>query len=124
MPLRSTLTRCAIAVAGGALVALSATGTAVADDDWDPDRNNHDKHRFYQGQVIARGGLLLRSAPNRSRGSEVLRVAAFGEIVDIFCKTPGESVDGNPLWYLLADGTWAWGSARYIDNIGRAPHWC
>jgi hypothetical protein len=77
---------------------------------------------LYQGRVTARGGLALRSAP--TRGSQLIRVARQGEIVSIFCKTPGETVDGNPLWYLLTDGTWAWGAARYIDNIGPAPRWC
>ncbi|NEA51883.1 SH3 domain-containing protein, partial [Streptomyces sp. SID10815] len=78
--------------------------------------------RFYRGRVTARGGLALRSRPDR--GSRVLRVARPGEVVWIYCKTPGQSVQGNNVWYLLADGTWAWGSARYIDNIGPAPRWC
>ncbi|ANH93408.1 MULTISPECIES: SH3 domain-containing protein [unclassified Streptomyces] len=78
--------------------------------------------RFYRGRVTARGGLALRSRPDR--GSQVLRVARQGETVWIYCKTNGANVDGNHLWYLLADGTWAWGSARYIDNVGPAPRWC
>jgi uncharacterized protein YgiM (DUF1202 family) len=77
--------------------------------------------RFYKGVVTART-LALRSAPNR--GSQIIRYAHKGDIVKIFCKTGGETVDGNPLWYLLPDGTWAWGSARYIDNIGPTPRWC
>ncbi|MFF0136129.1 SH3 domain-containing protein [Streptomyces sp. NPDC005227] len=81
-----------------------------------------DNPRRYKGRITARGGLALRSAPNR--GSQLIRVARQGEIVSIFCKTPGQRVDGNPLWYLLTDGTWAWGPARYIDNIGPAPRWC
>ncbi|WP_443045645.1 SH3 domain-containing protein [Streptomyces sp. HUCO-GS316] len=64
----------------------------------------------------------MRSAPNR--GGQIIRYAERGEVVSIFCKTPGENIDGNPLWYLLTDGTWAWGAARYIDNIGAAPRWC
>ncbi|MEV8068231.1 SH3 domain-containing protein, partial [Streptomyces sp. NPDC085995] len=78
--------------------------------------------RFYRGRVTARGGLALHSRPDR--GSQVLRVARQGEDVWIYCKTPGQNVQGNNLWYLLADGTWAWGAARYIDNIGPAPRWC
>ncbi|MEU8788673.1 SH3 domain-containing protein [Streptomyces sp. NPDC048643] len=81
-----------------------------------------DNPRQYKGRITARGGLALRSAPNR--GSQLIRVARQGEIVSIYCKTPGQKVDGNPLWYLLTDGTWAWGAARYIDNIGAAPRWC
>ncbi|MET8097334.1 SH3 domain-containing protein [Streptomyces sp. NPDC005236] len=78
--------------------------------------------RLYQGRITARGGLALRSSP--TRGSQLIRVARQGEIVSIFCKTSGETVDRNPLWYLLTDGTWAWGAARYIDNIGPSPRWC
>lgn len=76
----------------------------------------------YQGIVTANGGLRLRSAPNR--GSAIIRVVPQGAIVNIYCKVGGENVDGNSLWYLLTDGTWAWGAARYIDNIGAAPRFC
>jgi hypothetical protein len=44
--------------------------------------------------------------------------------VSIFRRTRGPSVRGNPRWYLPADGTRAWGAARYIDNVGPAPRWC
>ncbi|MFJ8534704.1 SH3 domain-containing protein [Streptomyces sp. NPDC093591] len=84
------------------------------------DRDDDDR-RFAKGRVTA-NTLLLRSAPNRR--SQVIRVVHKGDIVRIFCKTPGQRIQGNPLWYLLADGTWAWGAARYIDNIGPAPRWC
>ncbi|MER5830992.1 SH3 domain-containing protein [Streptomyces sp. NPDC002130] len=85
---------------------------------------NHQGHhdqRLYEGVVTA-NRLALRSAPNR--GSQIIRFARRGDVVKIFCKTGGEKVQGNPLWYLLTDGTWAWGAARYIDNIGPAPRWC
>ncbi|MFC8146570.1 SH3 domain-containing protein [Streptomyces paradoxus] len=83
---------------------------------------HHDEHLF-KGVVTA-DRLALRSAPNR--GSQIIRYAHRGDVVKIFCKTGGETVRGrgNPLWYLLTDGTWAWGAARYIDNIGPAPRWC
>jgi uncharacterized membrane protein len=164
MSLRS---RCAIAVAAGALLATAATVTpAVADDDWGQtpgndgwgqgqnenssgqsqsdngsgqnqndngsgqnqsndwgQHQNHDNHdqRFYQG-VVTSDSLALHSAP--TRGSQVIRYASRGEILKIFCKVGGPSVNGNPLWYQIADGTWAWGPARFIDNIGPAPRWC
>ncbi|MGX1028116.1 SH3 domain-containing protein [Streptomyces sp. SAI-097] len=75
----------------------------------------------YRGVVTA-DRLALRTSP--TRGSDVIRYARRGEVVSIYCKTPGDRVKGNPLWYLLTDGTWAWGAARYIDNIGPAPRWC
>ncbi|MFG2810608.1 SH3 domain-containing protein [Streptomyces massasporeus] len=83
--------------------------------------NSHTNPSLYRGVVTA-NTLALRSAPNR--GSQIIRYAHRGDEVNIFCKTGGETVQGNPLWYLLTDGTWAWGAARYIDNIGPAPRWC
>ncbi|MFJ4564219.1 SH3 domain-containing protein [Streptomyces caelestis] len=146
MSLRSRLS---IATAAGLLAAAAAvTPAAATHDDGDPSggngnhhghhdpsggNGNHDDHdpsggngndhdpRLYEGVVTA-NTLALRSAPNR--GSQIIRHAHKGDIVSIYCKTGGETVDGNPLWYLLTDGTWAWGAARYIDNIGPAPRWC
>jgi uncharacterized protein YgiM (DUF1202 family) len=141
MSLRSRL---AIAAAVGVLAASVAATPAVAADEWgdgtssstggagggdglgspgDWGSGHHGDHkpRYYKGVVTA-DTLALRSAPNR--GSQIIRYAHKGDIVKIFCKTGGQTVDGNPLWYLLPDGTWAWGSARYINNIGPAPRWC
>ncbi|MGW0910217.1 SH3 domain-containing protein [Streptomyces sp. NPDC002784] len=117
MSLRSRL---AITAAAGALAAAATVTPAVAGDDWGGHHQNQHP-RLYKGVVTA-DTLLLRSAPNR--GSQVIRTAYRGQIVKIYCKTVGQNVQGNPLWYLLPDGTWAWGSARYIDNIGPAPRWC
>ncbi|PWI15588.1 SH3 domain-containing protein [Streptomyces sp. Act143] len=123
MSLRSRLS---ISLAAGALLAAAAAVPAVANDDWEDHRSDWGHHhpenpRLYKGVVTA-STLNLRSAPNR--GSQIIRTAHKGEIVSIFCKTPGQTVGSNPLWYLLTDGTWAWGAARYIDNIGPAPRWC
>lgn len=101
-----------------------------SDNEWKQHNNDWGQHNStssnnvgpYKGIVTAIGGLRLRSAPNR--GSAIIRVVPQGSIVNIFCKVGGENVDGNPLWYLLTDGTWAWGAARYIDNIGAAPRFC
>ncbi|WP_159773013.1 SH3 domain-containing protein [Streptomyces sp. HM190] len=117
MSLRILLMRFGIAAAGGALMALAATTPAAAGDERPV---GHDK-KTVKGQVTARTGLILRSAPNR--GGAVIRVAPYGEVVKIFCRTTGQTVDGNRYWYLLTDGTWAWGSARYIDTW-KTPRWC
>ncbi|MGW1725446.1 SH3 domain-containing protein [Streptomyces sp. NPDC002306] len=150
MSVRSPLARLAIATAGGLLAAFATVTPAVAmtpavpggdpaGDDPGLSRQNAGVSRSevvdpwvdpgaqgdslrYTGVVTAHGGLLLRSRPDR--GGQVIGRAAEGAIVSIFCKYGGETVDGNPLWYLLTDGTWAWGAARYIDNIGPAPRWC
>jgi hypothetical protein len=124
MSLRS---RCAIAVAASALAAASLATPAVASDEWnalggDGGGHHHDESQSLYRGVVTAGTLALRSAPNR--GSQIIRYAHRGEIVKIFCEVGGQTVDGNPQWYLLADGTWAWGPARYIDNVGPAPRWC
>ncbi|MFE9439212.1 SH3 domain-containing protein [Streptomyces sp. NPDC006602] len=85
------------------------------------DWGHGDNQRFYKGVVTA-SSLALRSAPNR--GSQVIRYASRGEILSIFCKTRGENIQGDPLWYQIADDIWAWGAARYIDTIGPTPRWC
>ncbi|MEU5074747.1 SH3 domain-containing protein [Streptomyces asoensis] len=93
-------------------------------DNWQNGGGNqggHNDARRYRGRVTA-GELLLRSAPTRA--SQVIRVVRRGQIVSIFCRTPGQKVQGNSVWYLLTDGTWAWGSARYIQTIGTTPRWC
>ncbi|WP_328780441.1 SH3 domain-containing protein [Streptomyces canus] len=149
MSLRSRLS---IAVAAGALAVTALATPAVAGDDpddprddWgqnqtqdqtqnqsqsqnqDPnhhqDQNQNQNHnpRLSRGVVTA-SSLPLRSAPNR--GGQIIRWADRGEVVSIFCKTNGQSVQGNRQWYLLTDGTWAWGPARYIRTIGTAPRWC
>jgi hypothetical protein len=42
----------------------------------------------------------------------------------IQCKVNSQVVDGNPRWYKLAKGMWAWSAARYISNVGPAPRYC
>ncbi|MFH8662021.1 SH3 domain-containing protein [Streptomyces afghaniensis] len=83
--------------------------------------DHHRDPRTTRGVVTA-STLALRSAPNR--GSQIIRFAHRGDVVSIFCKWEGESVQGNRTWYLLTDGTWAWGSARFIDPIDRKPRRC
>lgn len=141
---RSPLVRgLATAVAAGALATALAVTPAVANDEWGGtdsgsdsasdgrggdqtsgptgDHDDRQEQGRYRG-VVTTDRLALRTSP--TRGSDVIRYAHRGEIVSIYCKTPGDNVKGNPLWYLLTDGTWAWGSARYIDNVGPAPRWC
>ncbi|MEU6813542.1 SH3 domain-containing protein [Streptomyces sp. NPDC046860] len=97
------------------------TGGAGSPDGQAGGRGDRDPRR-YDGVVTAKGGIWLRDRPDR--GTRRVRFAAQGEHVSIYCKVAGDRVDGNPLWYLLTDGTWAWASARYIGNVGPAPRWC
>ncbi|MFF8677052.1 SH3 domain-containing protein [Streptomyces sp. NPDC015237] len=131
---RSPLVRgLATTLAAGALAAAVAVTPAAANDEWGGGDSSSGATggewggdgRREQGRyrgVVTTDRLPLLTSP--SRGSEVIRYARRGETVRIHCKAPGNRVRGNPLWYLLTDGTWAWGAARYIDNVGPAPRWC
>jgi hypothetical protein len=132
MSLRSRLP---IAVAACALAVTALATPAVAGDEWGDDPQSSSGNQQNQGQnqgqnqnsrlargVVTASSLALRSAPNR--GGQIIRWADRGEVVSIFCRTNGQSVQGNRQWYLLTDGTWAWGAARYIRTIGPAPRWC
>ena len=97
-----------------ALTALSVTPAAAGGED--------DGTARYRGVITADGGIWLRDRPDR--GSRIIGFAAEGEVVSIYCKIYGEPALGNPVWYLLEDGTWAWGPARFMGNIGESPSWC
>ncbi|OEV05814.1 hypothetical protein AN216_02280 [Streptomyces oceani] len=124
----------ALCAAGGAVAALTATGPALASDSSTPAPPAKQQQaeapgatvdaakRTYTGKVIARTGLNVRTGP--SQNYRVIDTLEHGEYVQIKCKVNGQWIDGNPRWYKLADGKWAWASARYIKNIGPAPHWC
>lgn len=140
---RSPLTRLALTAAVGALLTTAAVAPAAAGDGRGgaPGGSGGSASavvhravaqptgvhggrvpRFSRGIVVARGGVALRSRPDWD--SRVLRVARPGEIVWIFCRTPGWDLYGGRVWYLLADRAWAWAPARFIENIGPAPRWC
>ncbi|GJF19713.1 SH3 domain-containing protein [Streptomyces sp. HO565] len=65
-------------------------------------RDGRQQQGDHRGRVTA-DRLALRTSP--SRGSQVIRYARRGETVHIYRKTPGDRVRGNPLRYLLTDGT-------------------
>ncbi|MFZ3559811.1 SH3 domain-containing protein [Streptomyces sp. BH055] len=116
----SLTTRLGMGIAAVATLVTTAAVPAVAQTSGAPGAD--DSPPVYKGRVIAKSGLLLRDAP--TRGAKVVRSEPYRAIVPIFCKTSGDSIGGNSYWYLLTDGTWAWGSAKYIQNIGAVPRWC
>ncbi|MFB8136291.1 SH3 domain-containing protein [Streptomyces sp. RLB3-17] len=81
-----------------------------------------DDHRRFEGRILSRDGLALHNRPDRR--SRIIRIAPHDERVHIYCKTRGERVGGNPIWYLITDGTWSWGPAQHIANTGPSPRWC
>ncbi|MEU8652941.1 SH3 domain-containing protein [Streptomyces sp. NPDC048737] len=120
MPLRSALTRFAVAGAAGTLAAAAAVTPATASEGGQGSTHRQ-APRLYKGVVTA-NKLLLRNAPNR--GGKVVRVAFRGDVVTVYCRTTGQKVDGNSQWYLLRDGAWAYGAARYIRDLGPTPRRC
>ncbi|KUL38828.1 hypothetical protein ADL22_16290 [Streptomyces sp. NRRL F-4489] len=79
-------------------------------------------HGTYQGRVIAKTGLVLRSGPGT--GYRAVGSLPYGTVVTLVCKVNGQNVGGNPRWYKLDAGRPAWGAARYITTLGEAPAWC
>lgn len=64
--------------------------------------------------------LSVRHGPNTSdkRTGTIGKSTSFS----VICKQPGQSVGGNNRWYLTSEKGWV--SARYVDNVGKAPQWC
>ena len=120
MSLRSALARFAIAGAAGILAAAAAVTPATASEGGQGGTDRQ-APRLYKGVVTA-SQLLLRSAPNR--GGKVVRVAFHNDVVTVYCRTTGQKINGNSQWYLLTDGAWAYGSARYIRDLGPTPRRC
>ncbi|MTE20980.1 SH3 domain-containing protein [Streptomyces sp. TRM43335] len=145
---KSKLSRLALVAAGGAVALATAAGPAIAEPPApvaDLGKSIEEAPRaeaemrnpemapaeaesqatavsdYYKGRVIARSGLNIRSKPNTH--SKVLGTLPHGKVIKIECKVNSQNVDGNPRWYKLAhhDG---WVAARYVANIGAAPHFC
>lgn len=125
MFLQSTVSKLALTAATGALaLATAATPALATSTPTSPESSQSvaKDRAHYKGRVIAKTGLLVRTGPSQKH--KVVGALPYGTIVNIVCKVNGQNIDGNPRWYLLDTGKWAWGAARYIENIGKAPHWC
>ncbi|MFD9727863.1 hypothetical protein [Streptomyces sp. NPDC059072] len=114
--LKSTRTILAL-TAGSLVLGLVGAGTAVAED------GGFRVAGHTTGKVVSKGPLKVRSKPTtHSR--------AVGEVhphskVEIRCKKRGESVDGNSLWYRLAerDDKKENGDSEHGDwQIGKPEH--
>jgi hypothetical protein len=108
-------------VAGTALAAAAAPAAAPTAAVYNIPGDND----LYQGQVIARTGLNIRARAT-TNSAVVGGPIPYGTVIRISCKVVGQNIDGNKLWYKLADARYARGyvTARYVDNIGRAPEYC
>ncbi|CAM5464523.1 SH3 domain-containing protein [Streptomyces avidinii] len=141
-------TRTTLALATGSLVlGLVGAGAAVADDgpaDAQGPREivvgGSQPGVVYPGEratgrVVSKGPLTVRSKPST-------RAQALGRVypnsrVQISCKKRGEKVDGNNIWYRLAErnSDWnqeaqpkvaydkeRWISARYVKNLSEVKY--
>lgn len=72
----------------------------------------------FVGRTTAK--LTKRAAPTSASAAKGSYNSGAG--VDIICKLKGQNVSGNNLWYWTTGKRWV--AARYVDNVGRAPHWC
>ncbi|MGW2040400.1 SH3 domain-containing protein [Streptomyces virginiae] len=76
-------------------------------------------HEQPKAKIVSPGkGLGVRSGPGthyKQHGK-----IPTGTVVTLQCKVNGTKVDGNSLWYKLADGT-GWIAARYALNLNKVP---
>ncbi|MFJ3636823.1 SH3 domain-containing protein [Streptomyces sp. NPDC090112] len=76
-------------------------------------------HDTPKAKIVSPGkGLGIRSGPG-TRYAKTGK-AASGSVVALQCKVNGEKVDGNAIWYKLADGS-GWIAARYAQNLNKVP---
>ncbi|APU40496.1 hypothetical protein BSL84_12710 [Streptomyces sp. TN58] len=76
-------------------------------------------HARPKAKIVAPGkGLGVRSGP----GTQYAHKGKIktGTVVALQCKVNGQKIDGNSIWYKLADGT-GWIAARYALNLDKVP---
>ncbi|MBT2482648.1 SH3 domain-containing protein [Streptomyces sp. ISL-94] len=114
---------------GAAAAATPSQQTAIAADD--TERSDGHWDRYALGKVVSKGPLKVRSKPT-TRSQSVNHVYPNRKI-EIECKTHGESVDGNSIWYRLhrsygagsedkAYGNEHWVTARYVQNLSQVKY--
>ncbi|MFA7761988.1 SH3 domain-containing protein [Streptomyces sp. NRRL S-448] len=142
-------TRTTLALATGSLVlGLVGAGAAVADDgpENQPPREivvgggsaepGVYPEKYVIGKVVSKGPLTVRSKP--STHAQSLGHVYPHSKVEIECKKYGDKVDGNRIWYRLADKNGnlehdaqapkraydkeRWVSARYVKNLSEVKY--
>ncbi|MEV8533669.1 SH3 domain-containing protein [Streptomyces sp. NPDC051211] len=109
------------AVAAGLLAGPTGTSAGWALDDGDRTRvprtakagpGSEPAHPV--GIVVSEGGLNVRIRPTVT--SPVIKTLSPHQRILLTCRTHGNWVDGNPVWYRL-HGINGWVSARYVHNL-------
>jgi hypothetical protein len=94
--------------AAGALAALAGAGALAA-------APAAAAAEMPTGKVVSRLTLSVRAEPTSK--STYLGGFAPGTVIPLYCKTHGQKVDGNDLWYLLGGSKPGWVAARYVKNL-------
>ncbi|WP_157879604.1 SH3 domain-containing protein [Streptomyces yangpuensis] len=78
-----------------------------------------DHHEHPKAKIVSPGkGLGVRSGPGTKYAQK--GKLKTGSVVALQCKVNGQKVDGNSIWYKLADGS-GWIAARYALNLNKVP---
>ncbi|OLZ66732.1 hypothetical protein AVW11_15100 [Streptomyces amritsarensis] len=78
-----------------------------------------DHHQHPKAKIVSPGkGLGVRSGPGTKYAQK--GKLKSGSVVALQCKVNGQKVDGNSIWYKLADGS-GWIAARYALNLNKVP---
>ncbi|GAA5614378.1 hypothetical protein CP981_26520 [Streptomyces platensis] len=107
----------ALCFLSGALAGVLAAGPALAANDPEGDELTE-----YEGRVVAKEGLVLRTGP--STEFRAIGLKEYGSVVGISCRLNGQLIEDNPVWYKLSDASYVWSSTRHIVNDGEDPRWC
>ncbi|MBW5483014.1 SH3 domain-containing protein [Streptomyces bambusae] len=89
-------------------------------DDGDDGSHDHGRPHHTFGKVVSSGPLNVRDEPT-TRSGLVEKVYPH-EKVAIKCKTRGETVSGNNIWYRLPEHD-GWVAARWVKNLSPVK-WC
>ncbi|MGX1886604.1 SH3 domain-containing protein [Streptomyces sp. NPDC055287] len=125
--LNSVKTTVALTAGGLALGLLGAAPQATAADQirtpavgaTAPQASGATAYTKY-GRVTASTGVKIRS--RATTYSRVLGSFHSGAKIALACKTYGQNVDGNHIWYKLGHRS-GWVTARYVKNLDYIP-WC
>ncbi len=78
-----------------------------------------DHHKHPKAKIVSPGkGLGVRSGPGTKYAQK--GKLKTGSVVALQCKVNSQKVDGNSIWYKLADGS-GWIAARYALNLDKVP---
>ncbi|WP_144440758.1 hypothetical protein [Streptomyces roseifaciens] len=105
-------------MAGSSVVALGVLFTFCASAGAGVSDGNGDARGGVPGEVISRMGQKVRKSPALS--APVVGSYGPGAHVLIACQAAGGRVEGDGLWYRLADGQ-GWLSAHYVHVSGLVP---